>query len=327
VTGFSVVALAAGAGVSAVLLVGVLALLWFFDRYDSEPVQLAVGLALWGAIAVPILGSGFAIVYGGISGSRADVQSGLVGVLLVESLKAVGVLLVALLVRGFDSPADGFVYGSAVGLGCAAASGALIEGMSNGVVLDSWPATAAHVASTPALHALSGALFGGCVGLARLARHPAARALWVCGGMVAAVALHWCWRTVSVQMPSVDQSLRSWLPAILILYGGYFVLLLALLRSEHLVLKHRLEEEVELATVPPWVVDVIPYYRRRVRSDWWPDRRERTVLSRLLSKLAFRKHAIDHLSEQEAQLAGLELVQLRNRIRRVLGPPPAPRSP
>jgi RsiW-degrading membrane proteinase PrsW (M82 family) len=326
VTGFSIAALAANAVFSAIFLAGVLALLWFFDRYDSEPVRLVVGLFLWGALGAAGLSSGFAIVVRDISGSQADAYSGLTTVLVVESIKAIGVLLVALLVRGFDSPADGFVYGSAVGLGFAAASAVLIGVTSSGAVLDSWRATLVYVASTPALHALSGAMIGGCVGLARLVRHGSMRALWTCGGVAAAVALHWSWRVVSVKMPPVDQSMRNWLLAVLILYGSYFALLLILLHFEHLVLKHRLEEEVELATVPPWVVDVIPYYRRRVRSDWWPDRRERTVLSRLLSTLAFRKHAIGRLPEQEAQLAGLELVQLRKRIRQVLGPPPAPSS-
>ena len=48
-------------------------------------------------------------------------------------------------------------------------------------------------------------------------------------------------------------------------------------------------------------------------------RRERTVLARLLTRLAFRKHAVARLPRHEAELAGLEVVRLRQRVRRMLG--------
>ena len=77
-------------------------------------------------------------------------------------------------------------------------------------------------------------------------------------------------------------------------------------------------EEVELDVVPAWVLEVIPYYRRRIRSEWWPSRQERTVLARLLTRLAFRKHAVKRLPVAESQIAGLEIVRLRQRIRAML---------
>jgi hypothetical protein len=39
-----------------------------------------------------------------------------------------------------------------------------------------------------------------------------------------------------------------------------------------------------------------------------------------MSKLAFTKHAVRGLPQAEAQLAGLEVVHLRHRIRRMLDP-------
>ncbi len=91
--------------------------------------------------------------------------------------------------------------------------------------------------------------------------------------------------------------------------------LVGFLRSEQRILVVELAEEVELDVVPAWVAEVIPYYRRRVRSDWWPSRRERTVLARLLTRLAFRKHAVRLLPDEESKLAGLEVVRLRQQIR------------
>jgi len=73
---------------------------------------------------------------------------------------------------------------------------------------------------------------------------------------------------------------------------------------------------------PRRVSDVIPYYRRRTRADWWPQRAERAVLSRILTRLAFRKHVVHHLQPDKARLAGLEVVHLRQRARAMLAPPP-----
>ncbi len=94
----------------------------------------------------------------------------------------------------------------------------------------------------------------------------------------------------------------------------------AFLHSEHRILKRQLGEEVALSMAPAWVVEVIPYYRRRVRGDWWPARNERTVISRLLTKIAFRKHALRHTPQDEAAIASLEVVRLRQRIRAILNP-------
>ncbi len=109
--------------------------------------------------------------------------------------------------------------------------------------------------------------------------------------------------------------MARWFVAVPVLYALVFLGLVGFLRSEQRILGVELAEEVELDVVPAWVVEVIPYYRRRVRSDWWPSRRERTVLARLLTRLAFRKHAVRRLPDEESQLAGLEVVRLRQQIR------------
>jgi hypothetical protein len=270
--------------------------------------------------------SALSLAVGDLFGGALVTQSTLWVPAIGESLKAIGVLLVVLIARGFDNPTDGVVYGTAVGLGCAVADSALTGFAAESTGSASGWIGAARVVSAAASHALAGAIFGGCLGVARLSRRGAAPVLWVCGGLAAAVGVRWAWQLASAQLTVVDAATRPWLLAICVLYGMYFAVLAAFLNSEHHVLKKRLQEEVDLSTVPPWVVDVIPYFRRRVRSDWWPLRRERTVLCRLLTKLAFRKHAIGHLPDHEAQLSGLELVQLRNRIRQVLGPLPVRRT-
>ena len=113
-----------------------------------------------------------------------------------------------------------------------------------------------------------------------------------------------------------------WLVALPGLYGLYVVSAALFLRAEHRILRDQLQEEERFGVVPGWVVDVVPYYRRRVRAEWWPVRRERTIISRLLTRLAFRKHALRRRPPGEAEIAGLEVVQLRQQIKRIFEPEP-----
>ena len=145
--------------------------------------------------------------------------------------------------------------------------------------------------------------------------------MWSLGGLIGAAAIHSGWNLMLLRLESsVDPvPISWWFVAVPVLYALYLAALYIFLRSEQRILSVELAEEVEFNTVPEWVLEVIPYYRRRIRSKWWPVRRERTVLARLLTRLAFRKHAVKQLPEGESQLAGLEVVRLRQRIRGMLG--------
>jgi hypothetical protein len=106
---------------------------------------------------------------------------------------------------------------------------------------------------------------------------------------------------------------------VLVLALGALVLWL-LLGAEGRVLAEELEEELDWRVVPAWVVRTIPSYARRVRGDWWPERRTRVVVARLLSRLALRKRAVRSLPPAAAGLAALEVGKLRSRARAVLLP-------
>jgi len=151
------------------------------------------------------------------------------------------------------------------------------------------------------------------------------RAVWVLVGYTAAAALHGGWNAALLLLGpfGADGAPRTWLVSLPILYAAYILIFAGFLRSEHGILKRQLSDEVRLATAPAWVAEVIPYYRRRLNSEWWPRRSERTVISRLLTRIAFRKHALRHLPQSEASIASLEVVQLRQRIREILAPDPS----
>lgn len=308
---------------STIFLIAVVAAVWWFDRYDREPLHLVAGVFLWGALAAPVLavvgssalGVGFGL------GSTAIV--GWLGPLLEELAKGAGVVLIIILSKEFDNPTDGLVYGTASGLGFAATENLVytVAGAGGPAIHGTLLLVLVRTAMAAGIHAVSSATLGGCLGFAYLSRNRAERMMWSLGGLIGAAAIHSGWNLMLLRLESsVDPvPISWWFVAVPVLYALYLAALYIFLRSEQRILSVELAEEVEFNTVPEWVLEVIPYYRRRIRSEWWPARRERTVLARLLTRLAFRKHAVKKLPEGESQIAGLEVVRLRQRIRNMLG--------
>ncbi|MEE4272185.1 MAG: PrsW family intramembrane metalloprotease [Thermoanaerobaculales bacterium] len=315
---FELAALAAALGSSTVLLGAVVSFVWWFDRYDREPLHLVAGVFLWGALAAPVFSATGCSALGlGLSLEHLTL-AGWVGPVLEEATKAFGVVLVVVLSREFDNPTDGVVYGTACGLGFAATENLCyaVSGADDFTINGALGVLIARTAMAAGIHAVSSAAFGGCLGFATLSARHWTRAAWVAGGLALAAGVHAGWNLMLLHLEPSGGVLLLVVP---LLYLVYLLTLVGFVRSEQRILVRELAEEVELETLPPWVKDVIPYYRRRVRSGWWPHRRERTVLARLLTRLAFRKHALRRLPEQDAGLAGLEVVRLRQRVRAMLG--------
>ncbi len=312
---------------SSLFLMGIVTAVWLFDRYDREPLPLVAGVLAWGAIPAPFLAL---VIEGGIAaflglhfgGLQLQwLQGTLVAPAVEETLKGAAILAVILFSDQFDNPTDGVVYGTAVGLGFAVSENLFYE--LGAVVSSPHSATSLVILRTltsAGVHAVASSILGGALGIAYLSRRRVGRWMAGCSGLVGAILLHAGWNAAVGRMALFDQKgpfvvAVSALPAIYALYVGVLAMFL---QWEHRLLANELGEEVRLGVLPAWVAEVIPRYRRRIRSDWWPSRRERTVIARLLTRLAFRKHAIAHLPKDEARLAGLEVVRLRERARRIL---------
>jgi RsiW-degrading membrane proteinase PrsW (M82 family) len=327
----TVLVLLAALAVSAFFLFIVVLLVWWLDRYDREPLHLVAMVFLWGASAAPLAAVTvfplLDILVGGIEPSPrvAVVSIGLLTPLIEEVGKALGIILVVVFSSKFDNPTDGVVYGTAAGLGFAVTEN-VIYGVGAGIHLSSTVGILMLVTGRTLLsagvHAVCSATCGGFLGHAVLSGRTVSRIAWTSTGLVAAVVLHGTWNLALVRYGPVgeDGTPRLWIVALPVLYLVYVGALAAFLHSEHRILKRQLADEIELAMVPSWVGEVIPYYRRRVRSNWWPSRSERTVISRLLTRVAFRKHAIRSLPAVEAAIASLEVVKLRQRLREILDP-------
>lgn len=321
--------LAVGLLTAAALLGALLAGLWWFDRCDDEPVGALVVAGGWGVLAAAAVGLGLrpleAAGLGGwlVSGDTGSPMAVLALLALVgQGLLAVGV---ALLARRVDGPTDGMLLGCAAGLGWAVC-GAVVSPTE--IPTTALAETAIPALSTSLTLAVAGVVasavatgtFGGSVGLARLSRRVGPRLLWVGGGLTSAVLLDagWRWSHDAVTGSSAGWPVGLLLLVLAVALGGLLVWLLV--RAEGRVLAEELEEELAWRVVPAWVVRTIPSYRSRVRGDWWPERRTRVVVARLISRLALRKRAVRGLPSAAAGLAALEVGRLRSRTRSLLLP-------
>jgi len=322
VSALEIAALLVALGVSTSLLVAVVAAVWWFDRYDREPLHLVASVFIWGALAAPVFSvAGCSAVGVGLDLGHLAL-AGWIGPLVEELAKAVGILLVVLLSKEFDNPTDGVVYGTACGLGFAVTENLCytVSGLGATAIDTTLIVVLIRTALAAGIHAVSSATIGGCIGFAYLSRDRIVRIVWVVAGLAGAAVIHAGWNLTLLKLQPAGDAvpLTRWFMMVPALYAFYLLALFVFLRSEQRILARELAEEVDLDVVPEWVVSVIPYYRRRIRADWWPSRRERTVLARLLTRLAFRKHAVRRLPDGESEIAGLEVVQLRQRIRMML---------
>jgi hypothetical protein len=288
--------------------------LWL-DRYTTEPVLRLVLAGLWGVgCPLVLLLAGPAL---GLVGSLDPVPgntAALPAVALVEGVFLAAGLAVLATSHYLEGPLDGAVYGTVAGRGLAATK--CLAALYGGRV----PPDPSVLIFLTLVGAAAAAAVGAGIGFAKLALRTSLRAPFVLAAVVFAGVAWWlllrgAYWALSAWGPQ-NVPLRVGLVVVAALFlCGMFVGALALERH---VLTLQLTDEVALGVLPAWVVDVLPSYRRRIRSVWWRRRDERREIVRLLISLAFRKHRLRGLPEERARLYGLEVGRLRQRARKLL---------
>jgi len=120
------IAVVLGLGIVPMLLYALI--LWWFDRYEREPLSLVAAAFLWGAVPAIIFSIIAQIAFDIPTGMLIEpglgselVSSALIAPLTEEPFKALALLLLLLFFRReLDSPLDGIIYGGLVGFGFAA---------------------------------------------------------------------------------------------------------------------------------------------------------------------------------------------------------------
>jgi RsiW-degrading membrane proteinase PrsW (M82 family) len=306
---------------SLILLVGFLPMviyaliLWWFDRYEKEPLGLLAAAFLWGAIPAIIFSLIVELLLEvPISTFIDPATASLVGAAVIapiaeEVFKGAALLLLLLFFRQeIDSPLDGILYGGLVGFGFAAVenvfyflSALLDSGMDGFALLAVFRAF---------LFGLNHALFTGLIGLgmamARTASKLSVKLVAPAAGLslgIAAHAIHNASVTLGTELvwPCLFAFASDW--------GGVLILLVVIVWTsarEKRWITEFLKSEVERGTLSREEYEVISSYSARLaeRAEallsgdlerWWRLGR----YYRLATELAFSHRRLSRFPDEQ----------------------------
>ncbi|HEC34159.1 MAG TPA: PrsW family intramembrane metalloprotease [Chloroflexi bacterium] len=280
--------------------------LWWFDRYEKEPLGLIVAAFLWGAIP--------AVIFSLIAQLLLDIPisllvepglgADLLGVSLIapateEPFKGLALLLLMLLFRReIDSPLDGILYGGLVGFGFATTENLFyffdaygLEGLGGMLELTFFRVL---------LFGLNHALFTGCTGLGIALARTSSRWWVTIGapilGLAAGMTLHAVHNTGTAMAGTFCWPLLVSLVADWGGVGALFVVILWVSARERAWITHYLADEIRVGSISQRDYQVVRSYGKRVGqrlqalaqgdlARWWRLGR----YYRLATKLAFVK--------------------------------------
>jgi RsiW-degrading membrane proteinase PrsW (M82 family) len=301
--------------------------LWWFDRYEKEPLPLLFAAFLWGAVPAIIFSLVAQVILDipisyFVSPTAADlVGAAVIAPVTEEIFKGVAVLLLLLLFRReIDSPLDGIIYGGLVGFGFAAVEN--IFYFANELMGSGLGGVIALVVLRSFVFGLNHALFTGLTGLglalARTAPTWPVRVGAPVAGLLAGMVAH------GVHNAGVSGADLCWpcLLAFLSDWGGvlilFVVILWAIVREQRWITTY-LANEVQLGTLSQDDYRIVCSSAKRfsVRlhalaggdfERWW----DLGTYYRLATELAFNKRRLVHFPEEADTQAHVE--RLRKQV-------------
>lgn len=299
-------------------------ILWWFDRYEKEPVALLVAAFLWGAVPAIIFSLIAQLILDipiqhFIEPMAADlIGAALIAPLTEEIFKGGALLLLLLFFRKeIDSPLDGIIYGSLVGFGFAAVENVLYFVSS---FAESGPGGLAFTIVFRAfVFGLNHALFTGLTGLglslARISRN------WLVKIGAPIVGLSLGMLAHGVHNASVSFPDLMW-PCLITFASNWLWTLFMLVIVIWTTARERqwivtfLADEVQRGTLSQEDYDVACSYFRRVSartsvlfrgqfSHWWRLGR----YYRLATELAFNKRRLTQFPEEQDTRARIDVLR------------------
>lgn len=282
---------------AVVPMLAFLALVWWMDRYDREPVWLLALVFMWGAvgsIVLALIGSSVLLLPVELLAPGAADATGavLIAPLIEEPAKAV-ILLAVLWSRHFDNMTDGFVYGAAAGLGfgmtenflyfaSAAATGDPVGWMFT-VVIRTLYSAMMHASATSVVGAALGfARFRGCLALIVLGAF----------GLVLGMGIHALWNGL-LTLDTLANTGGALFGANLLLFPVEFLFIFGVynlcLLNESLVIKRELRAEAASGLIPEDHARIMGSYCARSRRKWVPKGVNHHKYVYAATTLAFRK--------------------------------------
>jgi RsiW-degrading membrane proteinase PrsW (M82 family) len=312
------------------------ALIWWLDRYEKEPLWLLALAFLWGAVPAAIVSVllefalDIPIAALGGEGLVATLASVSVSAPLVEeSVKGLALIgLVLLFRREFDDVLDGIVYGAMIGFGFAFTENLLAyflpilsaEGIGPGLT-NIFMRTVVFGFN----HAFWTGVVGAAIGCARLMRGRGWRILVPMIGWIAAVTLHGIHNAGATL---VEQTFCLSLGVSLVVdWGGVLLLLLVAfltLQRESQWIERGLVDEVRDGLLSAHEFDLLRSAHRRRWVHWKARTRGGRSASRAVGRyfqcateLAFKKQHLDSLGEEDGNLAEIQRLRQTLAVSRV----------
>ncbi|MFT6144464.1 MAG: RsiW-degrading membrane proteinase PrsW (M82 family) [Myxococcota bacterium] len=285
-----------------------IAVIWWLDRYDREPIWLMALTFLWGAvgsITVALMVSGVAtIAVLVVAPASADLIGAAVIAPLVEEPSKALVLLPLLLSRHFDNTTDGFVYGATAGLGFAMTENFLYfasTGLSGDPTF--WMQTVVvRTLYTGVMHASATAVVGACIGFAHF-RGPVVLVIGAVIGLAGGIGIHSLWNGL-LTLDAVRATGSAGFMVNLVVFPievlFVFVMFQFCLWTEKRVI-HRelLLEASDEGTLPAeHAVILSSWFKRSVSKTWLQTSTPHSAYIRTATTLAMRRHQATLLGDR-----------------------------
>lgn len=302
------------------------ALVWWLDRYEKEPLGLAIVAFIWGAVPaivvstvaellldIPLVPLGEGLAY-------QVVSSSLIAPVIEEVAKALALLGLFFFWRHeFDNVLDGIIYGALIGFGFAMTEDVFYSIVSLGE--GGWGSWGVVVFMRTVLlgfnHSFFTALTGIGFGYARLSRERWKRWLAPLVGLGMAITFH-AVHNLGASLAEVNCLVILF--SLFIDWGGVLVVAIIALtaaRQEQRCIVAELHEEVSTGVLSAREYQVATSYRQRLATRWRALRagdriawRQWGRLFHLLTELAFKKHQCRMLGDEKG------VVEIIARLRR-----------
>jgi len=304
---------------------GYVALLWWIDRYEKEPVGLLAVAFLWGAGPAAALSIFLELAFAapvaalGPDSLLGRLLSASVGAPIIEeSAKGIALIFLLLVVpKAFDGMLDGIVFGAMIGFGFA---------MTEDIIAYFVPILTEHGLGAGLIniflrtvvfglnHAFWTGLFGASVGYTRLVRSRKRRLAALTAGGLLAVVMHGL-HNVGATLVERTVFLSLALSALVDWSGVVALAIVAALdlRTEQRWIERGLGEEVGRGALSPEEFELLYSARRRAQISWQARRQGGRVGARAVARyfqtatrLAFVKEHFQALGDEGGSLADIE---------------------
>jgi protease PrsW len=303
-----------------------LAVVWWMDRYDREPVWLLGLTFLWGSMGAVFGAVVISVVLEAVFGAAfteigLDAQQGLgllspvvIAPMIEEPCKAV-FLGYVIWNRHFDNMTDGFVYGAAAGLGFGMTENLMyFLAMTDDVV--AWGSTVLiRTFYSAVMHATATALIGAALGWARF-RGCLTLALAGAGGLLLADVVHGVWNGL-ITMSEVTGGELPYLLDLALLpieVGMVFVVFQICLWDESVTIRRELREEAANGHIPENHPEILSSWVKRLYRSWVPKGVDHALYVQTATSLAMRKRQVREMGQGAPAFYRDEVERLRKKV-------------